>query len=694
MWRAFPAGTWVDLRGSGSGPEPDLNDATGWRDERLIRAEVVAALLLGEAGPQPGKRPGIRLRGVRVTGRLDLMGATLGYSLVCELCRFDSSPRLVEASTRTIRLVDCWLPGFNGARMHADGMFSLHRSTAAGMVILDRAKVTGEAYLREATVGDGGEVAVAADGLTVDGDLDCTQVTCRGAVKLQGARVTGLVHASGAMVSRPGPRALDADNAVIGGYIAARGLAVDGELLLEHAQVGGYLDLRGARLNNPGGWALAGGGLTVNGRMWCHEGFTALGEVRLIGARIRGGLQLVSARLQNPDQTALTLDRTTLADVDAAGITAAGTIRLAGSRVTGHIDLSDAKLTDGDGATLVIDGANVAESLDLTRLNSAGEITMHGGHVGGRILLTSAEVRHRPGTAVDFSQSDAADLICDSMTTDGTVQLAGIKIARHLRMEDVHLASTEGAALDARSCQAGEFSLQRAEVRGDVVLEHARVGIYRDDPSHWPRQLHLDGLSYDVLEPRLPARQRLRWVTCSMLIHQPQPFEQLAAFYTRIGQPGEARRVLHAKERDQRSAKTPLGQAWSLLQDIAVGYGYQPWRAAVWFMTLLAIGSIVYSVAPPRALIPATAPHFYAVAYTLDLLLPVVNLGQKYAFSPTGLEQWLSYLLIAAGWILATTIAAAITRTLRRLSVWKASRLPSRLHTGNASRAQRRVTHL
>jgi hypothetical protein len=235
LWRAFPSGTWVDLRGSDRQPEPDLSDATGWHDDRVIRAEVIAALLLGEAGPQPGKRPGVRLRGACVTGRLDLMGATIGYSLVCEHCRFDGAPRLVEAATRTVRLVHSWLPGFNGARMQADGMFSLHRSTIAGMVILDRAKVTGEVYLREATAGDGsGAVAVAADGLTVDGDLDFTLVTCRGAVKLQGARVSGLVHASGATVSCPGPRALDADNAVIGGYFAAAGLAVDGELLLEH----------------------------------------------------------------------------------------------------------------------------------------------------------------------------------------------------------------------------------------------------------------------------------------------------------------------------------------------------------------------------------------------------------------------------------------------------------------------------
>jgi hypothetical protein len=47
-------------------------------------------------------------------------------------------------------------------------------------------------------------------------------------------------------------------------------------------------------------------------------------------------------------------------------------------------------------------------------------------------------------------------------------------------------------------------------------------------------------------------------------------------------------------------------------------------------------------------------------------VLPVVNLGQKYAFNPSGDEQWLSYFLIAAGWTLATTVATGVARVLRR----------------------------
>jgi hypothetical protein len=75
---------------------------------------------------------------------------------------------------------------------------------------------------------------------------------------------------------------------------------------------------------------------------------------------------------------------------------------------------------------------------------------------------------------------------------------------------------------------------------------------------------------------------------------------------------------------------------------------------------------VVFHAAPPPPVPHGAAPHFNPVIYTLDLLLPVVNLGQKYAFDPAGAEQWFSYVLVAAGWLLATTVAAGVARVLSR----------------------------
>ncbi len=85
LWVAFPYGAWVDLR-AGDPAADGLGGAGSWESSRTIRAEVIAGLLLGACAEEPGRAPGIRLRGARISGQLDLMGATLKSPLVCEYC--------------------------------------------------------------------------------------------------------------------------------------------------------------------------------------------------------------------------------------------------------------------------------------------------------------------------------------------------------------------------------------------------------------------------------------------------------------------------------------------------------------------------------------------------------------------------------------------------------------------------------
>jgi hypothetical protein len=681
IWHAFANGTWVDLRCG----DPRLDDprtARRWPASRTVRAKVIAALLLGAIEPEPGHLPAVRLRGVRITGRLDLMGATISCSLVCEYCQFDDAPRLTEAVTRTVRIVDSALPGLNAARLRADGIINLHRSVVRGLLILDRARVTGELFLRNVTIGEiparadqspgagpAAGVALAADGLVVDGDVDISGATCLGSVRLRGARVSGWMNASGTRFGCADGPALDADNAVIGGSFTGRQLTSTGRIKFQHARIGGHLQLVGARLRCAGDWALAAGGVTVDGGVWCSEGFTADGEIRLIGATLKSNLTLAGALLANPGGTALNLDSALLGDLDGAGlVVSAGQLRLVGTQVSGRVKLDGAEFSGSEGKpALIADGLTVGKSLGLGGIRVSGEVSAYGSRVGGRIVLSGASVVNPGGTALNLAQAEATDLLCDDMSAVGTVLLTGATVGRQLRMARVRLTSQGSIALDARAIRALELSLLPAEpITGDVLLSHSRLGMLRDDQAGRSSPVQLDGLVYDVLAPQLPARHRLRWLTDGMSGHQPQPFEQLAALYTSIGQPAEARRVLYAKERHQRTAKNAAGRLWSMIQDVTVGYGFQPWRAAAWFAALLAVGSVVFAVSPPHVLSPGTAPHFNPVAYSLDLLLPLVDLGQKHAVDPAGADQWFSYLLIAAGWILATAIAAAAARIIRR----------------------------
>ncbi|MER5387016.1 hypothetical protein ABT040_43470 [Streptomyces sp. NPDC002688] len=59
-------------------------------------------------------------------------------------------------------------------------------------------------------------------------------------------------------------------------------------------------------------------------------------------------------------------------------------------------------------------------------------------------------------------------------------------------------------------------------------------------------------------------------------------------------------------------------------------------------------------------------PHYQPVIYALDLLFPLVDLGQERACGPSGTMQWVAIVFVGTGWLLATTVAAGAGRVLRR----------------------------
>jgi hypothetical protein len=73
-----------------------------------------------------------------------------------------------------------------------------------------------------------------------------------------------------------------------------------------------------------------------------------------------------------------------------------------------------------------------------------------------------------------------------------------------------------------------------------------------------------------------------------------------------------------------------------------------------------------FAARQPAPLRPGDGRAFNPFAYTFDLLLPIINLRQEDAFNPTGTGQAVAYILIIAGWVLATAVIAGITRVLSR----------------------------
>jgi hypothetical protein len=438
---------------------------------------------------------------------------------------------------------------------------------------------------------------------------------------------------------------------------------------MHNSRVAASMVLSGARLSNDGAVALSAGGISVDGGVFFNRGFVAAGELRMVGAHLGANLTLAGAVLTSSEGVALNLDRASVGVVDGSQVTCSGRVSFVSAQIASDLNLRQARIDAVSGGPVVVaERASIGGALILEGLQARGELNLRTIRVGQRVLLMGSRLENPGGTACRLSRAQiAADVFCDDMTATGGIRVAGATVGGEISLRNARIQNAGAIALDAQGLHARQVSLRTAEpIAGLVDLSHAQIEILRDDPACWPAELSVEGTTYQALDPRLPARRRLHWLGRDPMGGQQHAYEQLAAYYTSVGQPAQARAVMYARERIQAKAKTPLPRTWSVLQDVTVGYGYQPWRALVWLIVLLAAGSVTFALRPPPPFLAATAPHFNPVIYTLDLLLPVVSLGQKSAFNPSGAEQWLAYILIAAGWVLVTTIAAGAARVLSR----------------------------
>ena len=286
-----------------------------WDGTHSIAADDIRELLRGRRVTDPDPR-GLRLRGARIHGRLDLDNLT---------------------TTVTLTLLDCLLDeGITAQAAHLPGL-----------------------SLRRCLLTHPSKPALDADELRTDAGVSFEGSTIRartadGAIRMNGARISGQLDCSGATITNAAGPALHAEHLRVEGNILLRGdFTAAGGVWLTWAQVGGWLDCSGATMTNAAGTALQAAALQVTGSVLCM-GFTAdgagkRGAVRLTGSRIGIQLECSGATFVNSCGPALHGERLQVggdiflrAGFTADGNSELGTVRLTGARIGGQLDCSGA----------------------------------------------------------------------------------------------------------------------------------------------------------------------------------------------------------------------------------------------------------------------------------------------------------------------------------------------------------------
>ncbi|MEV7731585.1 hypothetical protein AB0O75_05615 [Streptomyces sp. NPDC088921] len=475
-----------------------------------------------------------------------------------------------------------------------------------------------EASLRAANFTGCHMPRLSADRLRVDGDLTLNQLVS-GGVDLSGAQIRGDLWLTSARITGDGSGfALNGPQLRVEGGLYARSAHVAGGLNLWGAQAF-TIEVTRARLSGEEERsAFRGDGLHLVQDLLCTDLSVDSGGMRLFGASIGGQWWLAHADIRSTTGWAVTAPTLTVGGgIYAHGLTVEGGVNLFAAVVGESIELTASTLLPHHQYALRAPGARVEADI---KLDSAT-------NVAGDIDLTRAEVK-------------------------GTFSLIGTTFAEETTVI-LHRAAV--GALHVESLGAPPAKLD---------LSAATIVAITDAVDSWPSQVALTALSYQALHPVIPAKRRLPWLHRDTGYH-PQPYEQLAAYYRQLGHDDDARTVLLAKHRQRRRISPRLAQLWGYIEDAAVGYGYRPGRALLWLLALVSTAAIAFSAVPPQPA-QSNGPSFQPVVFALDLILPVLDLGQEKAFTPVDSTAWIAWLSSLSGWLLGTTVITSLTRRLTR----------------------------
>jgi hypothetical protein len=616
--------------------------------QRVVSPEVIRRLCAGSEAGSVDPR-GIRIGGAHIMEPLDLSFCIVPHPVRFEATTFDVAPNLEGAQLPALSLRGCSLPGLRGVGLRLDGDLGLQASEITGEVLLLGAKIGGNIAGAGAALRNDGGDALSADNAEINGQVLLRHgFSAIGTLRLPGTKIGGTLDCDGAALSNEGGVALFADDAEIkGGVFLRHGFNATGTLWLPGARIGGNLECDGATLSNEGGLALVGDGAEINGNVFLRYGFSATGVVWLLRARIGGDLDCERATLSNEDGLALVADGAEIGGYVflREGFNAIGGVRLSGVKVGRDLDCARATISHPSGVALLADAAEIHGSVFLRDgFNASGVVTFINAEIGGDLDCREATIVNRNGV-------DPIALVAQDAT-----------IGRGIIFRDVHIS--EGVDLSRAST---------VMLMDDLGAPDDPLGSWRGvDP------LILDGFTYARFAPEAEQGSRLRslWLKHTRGYRQAlgggfqqTAWQHLIEVYRSQGRDDEATRVAIAMQNDRlERGGLPRYRRWARRSlGLFIGHGYRPWLAGIWAAAVIAVfAAVVWHwsemfVPAKQGVMGSPQP----VAYSTDVFLPIVDLGQAGDWTPTGWMRWVDWTVILLGWGLTTIFVAGFTRMVR-----------------------------
>ena len=610
-----------------------------------VRAGFLRKLLLRLDPSWTIRTPGVRIKGARIEGVLDLTDCSgeglPALSLVdCEI------PETVDLSHARLARVS-----FAGSRMsrlvaieaQIDGEFNVcdvAPTEAPGRETLTAklrgVRIDGDllgrgAKFARATESDDDALmlqgAEIAGNLLLDGSFEAF-----GCVWLQNARVDGGFSCEGATLLNRSEdtsgQALNADGARFG-TVLMRKVKVEGEVRFCGARIAGDFDMSdNASFRNEMGAALMLANAEIGGQVF-GDTVKIAGMLWLQNASIARNLELRAAEVVH--RTTMRGDAYGRA-IDATSMSVGGALLMHGANIKGELFLADARIA----GYLAFGGGRYINA-------GAWAIRAPNARVGGNLTFKLAENGFAPHGQKTVIEGGAK---FDRARVEGSFAWSGLELrgpgpdgakGAVFSLSDAQiggpvqaraLTTQQDAFIDASGASCAALD---DDVKAGWGAEHARLG--------------LDGFNYGRIDSDGEKwRARLGWLKRSRRDGErfsPQPFTHAASTYARMGRREDARRVQLAQHDLHTLAGSagPFTWALSSLFGVTAGYGLAPIRVVRALALFLALG--VFGVLAMNERGALVTPQGHAchgavepTLYALDVALPVIDLGQESRCAP------------------------------------------------------------
>ncbi len=532
-----------------------------------------------------------------------------------------------------------------------------------------RAEVLGKILRSEALGSEGLTVviprAVIIVGAIITGELDMSDTNTGLALGIQHSEFKAAINfnqAKLALLNLEGSTLVGANMNFlqIATNLQLNDLKSKGAFNLASAKIGGQFAAHNAKFTNPKGMAINAQGAEITGGVFLHK-TKITGMAAFNRAKIGGQFAADGAEFLNPEGRAI--------NAQDASIT--GGVFLWKARVAGIVDFGGTKI----GGQFAADGAEF--------INPTGTALLMQGAVvkGGAFLLGFP---HPAIGAIDLHSAQFTTLVIDDNSYPlGRLILDGTRYTQLLRKGGI--AHTE--------C-AGWLVPPKTDLR---KRQRLAFGALFENREHFP----FLRITYDK---RAAILGLLRETQESAQSHKRSPFayRQFSKTLDANGHEREAREV-RILAGDAYTARTVpaiktkalklLYRRWRQILRFTTGYGEKLHYAVFWLVGLLILGSLLFTYFTPDMMpskerfyladgdgeaydlykktgqLPAEYPKFSPIFYSLDVMIPIVDIAQESHWRPRNKTwNWPRYynrFHLLMGWFLSTLAIAGLTGLLQ-----------------------------